>query len=178
MNCRWLSGPWRSRKQCLRPTLLYNRPWVCADICVQKLWISVLFLDLELRGHSSNQKFVGSNILSKNIFMNIIRTLRQMIVTWVMGLQPPASRRYVPLVFLFVIIQQNLLSVVKVNSKVTSTLEVIISPDCHKSTWWTYAFVIYVHNRVIVWTIVWTIRFWCKLFHARFITGQLVAIWC
>jgi len=24
----WLSGPWRSRKQCLRPTLLYNRPWV------------------------------------------------------------------------------------------------------------------------------------------------------
>ncbi len=29
LACRCLSGPCRSRKQCLRPTLLYNRPEVC-----------------------------------------------------------------------------------------------------------------------------------------------------
>lgn len=139
MNCRWLSGPWRSRKQCLRPTLLYNRPWVCADNCVQKLWISLLFLDLELRGHSSNQKFVGSNILSKNIFMNIIRTLRQMIVTWVMGLQPPASRRYVPLCFYLLSSNRTSYLLWKSTARssyVTSTLD-NNCPDCHKSTWWT-----------------------------------------
>lgn len=47
--------------------------------------------------------------------------------------------------------------------KQLSTLEVLNALNCCKCTW-TYAFVIYVHNRVIVWTIVWTKRFWCKLF--------------